>query len=230
VIFDLGIGDAKARPDAAMGLAACEAASTEAPREGSVGAGTGATLGKTRGPRLAMKGGVGTASVQIGDVTIGALVVVNAVGDVVDGTGQVVAGARATEGAPLAASHPVQAVDDERLAAGTCTTIGVVATDLPLDKAGATRLAQAAHDGLARAVRPAHTAFDGDTLFALSTARDQARVWPVPVAITAAAADVVATAIRRAAWLARGLGGVPGCADDQPEHCHTQEPSASSGT
>jgi putative pantetheine hydrolase len=124
----------------------------------------------------------------------------------------------------------VQAVDDERLAAGTCTTIGVVATDLPLDKAGATRLAQAAHDGLARAVRPAHTAFDGDTLFALSTARDQARVWPVPVAITAAAADVVATAIRRAAWLARGLGGVPGCADDQPEHCHTQEPSASSGT
>ena len=92
-------------------------------------------------------------------------------------------------------------------------TIGVVATDLPLDKAGATRLAQAAHDGLARAVRPAHTAFDGDTFFALSTETDGPRTWPVPAPITAAVADVVATAIRRAARLSRGLGGVPGLAD-----------------
>jgi len=89
----------------------------------------------------------------------------------------------------------------------------VVATDLPLDKAGASRLALAAHDGLARAVRPAHTAFDGDTFFALSTAQGQVRVWPVPPAITGAAADVVAVAIRRAVRLAQGLGGVPGLGD-----------------
>jgi L-aminopeptidase/D-esterase-like protein len=94
----------------------------------------------------------------------------------------------------------------------------VVATDLPLDKAGATRLAQAAHDGLARAVRPAHTAFDGDTFFALSTGAPATgasgeRVWPVPVAVTAAVADVVALAIRRAVLQAHGLGGVPGLAD-----------------
>jgi L-aminopeptidase/D-esterase-like protein len=97
--------------------------------------------------------------------------------------------------------------------AGESTTIGVVATDLPLDTAGATRLAQAAHDGLARAVRPAHTAMDGDTFFALSTARDQARTWPVPAAVSAAAADAVEIAIRRAVRLARGRGGVPGLAD-----------------
>jgi L-aminopeptidase/D-esterase-like protein len=209
VIFDLGLGDYRARPDAAMGLTACAAASTDPPEQGSFGAGTGATVGKSGGIARAMKGGIGTASVQVDGVTVGALVVVNAVGDVVDGSGAVLAGARAPE---------TVVSDDDRPLPGantgiSNTTIGVVATDLPLDKAGATRLAQAAHDGLARAVRPAHTAFDGDTFFALSTARDLARTWPVPPAITAAAADVVALAIRRAVRLARGAGGVPGLAD-----------------
>jgi L-aminopeptidase/D-esterase-like protein len=202
VIFDLGLGDFRARPDAAVGLQACQSASAEPPAEGSVGAGTGATVGKIRGLASAMKGGVGTASVRVDGSTIGALVVVNAVGDVVDENGAVLAGARQDAPDP----HDTPAV-------GANTTIGVVATDLPLDKAGATRLAQAAHDGLARAVRPAHTAFDGDTFFALSTAHDQARTWPVPTAVSAAAADVVALAIRRAVRLARGRGGVPGLAD-----------------
>jgi L-aminopeptidase/D-esterase-like protein len=202
VIFDLGVGDARARPDAAMGLDACEAASTEPPPEGSVGAGTGATFGKSLWPRRALKGGVGTASVRVGEATVGALVVLNAVGDVLDESGQLL-GRAGEEETPGPGDPP----------AGVSTTIGVVATDLALDKAGATRLAQAAHDGLARAVCPAHTAFDGDTFFALSTASARGRTWPVPVAITAAAADVVATAIRRAARLARGLGGVPGLAD-----------------
>src|SRR6185295_12068832 len=98
-------------------------------------------------------------------------------------------------------------------AIGENTTIGLVATDLPLDKAGVTRLAQAAHDGLARAVRPAHTAMDGDTFFALSTTHGLPRAWPVPMPVSAAVADVVALAIRRAVWQARGLGGVPGLAD-----------------
>jgi L-aminopeptidase/D-esterase-like protein len=204
VLFDLGLGSHRARPDAAMGLAACRAASTDAPEEGSVGAGMGATVGKSGGIVRAMKGGIGTASLRVDGVTVGAIVAVNAVGDVVDELGAVLAGARP--------AHRAGAGDDGP-AAGANTTIGVVATDLPLDKAGATRLAQAAHDGLARAIRPAHTAFDGDTLFALSTARDRPRAWPVPPAVTAAAADVVALAIRRAVRLARGAGGVPGLAD-----------------
>jgi L-aminopeptidase/D-esterase-like protein len=205
VIFDLGIGDARARPDAMMGLAACTAASTEPPAEGSVGAGTGATFGKRRWPRIAMKGGIGTASTHVGDATVGALVVLNAVGNVVDETGRALAELDAAVGE--VGGH------DSQPPIGASTTIGVVATDLPLDKAGATRVAQAAHDGLSRAVHPAHTAFDGDTFFALSTAAERGRTWPIPVEITAAAAEVVATAIRRAARQARGLGGVPGLAD-----------------
>jgi L-aminopeptidase/D-esterase-like protein len=212
VIFDLGIGDSRTRPDAAMGIAACEAASTEAPEEGCVGAGTGATTGKSRGLDLAMKGGIGTASVRVGDVTIGALVVVNAVGDVVDESGRVIAGARSPE-SPSESDLGAEPFAGEPSRPGESTTIGVVATDLPLDKAGATRLAQAAHDGLSRAIRPAHTAFDGDVFFALSTARDRGRAWPLPVAVSAATADVVALAIRRAVRLARGHGGVPGLAD-----------------
>lgn len=203
VIFDLGLGDHRARPDAAMGIAACRAASSEPPAEGSVGAGTGATVGKRRGQASAMKGGVGTASTMVDGVTIGSLVVVNAVGDVVDETGAVLAGTR-----------PGGSDPDGQPAVAANTTIGVVATDLPLDKAGATRLAQAAHDGLARAVRPAHTAFDGDTFFALSTTKNGSRTWPIPPAISAAVTDVVALAICRAVRLARGRGGVPGLADD----------------
>ena len=212
VIFDLGVGDARARPDAAMGLAACVAASTDPPPEGSVGAGTGATFGKSLWPRQALKGGVGTASMRVGEVTVGALVVLNAVGDVLDESGHVL-GRSEAEAASAQVDPPT----------GVSTTIGVVATDLALDKAGATRLAQAAHDGLARAVRPAHTAFDGDTFFALSTASVSGRTWPVPVPITAAAAEVVATAIRRAARFARGLGGVPGLADEPESHPGTPE-------
>jgi L-aminopeptidase/D-esterase-like protein len=210
VIFDLGLGDHRARPDPAMGLAACLAASSDPPEQGTVGAGTGATVGKAAGIARAMKGGIGTASLRVDGVTVGALVVVNAVGDVVDESGVVLAGVRPLEAAPNAGDDRPPAGADAVI---SNTTIGVVATDLPLDKAGATRLAQAAHDGLARAIRPAHTAFDGDTFFALSTARDLPRTWPLPPVVSAAAADVVALAIRRAVRLARGAGGVPGLAD-----------------
>lgn len=211
VIFDLGIGDAKVRPDAAMGRAACLAATTDAPAEGSVGAGTGATVGKLAGPARATKGGIGTASVRVDTYMVAALVVVNAVGEVLDDVGQILAGVRPEVSERTADSSPTAGGP----VPGESTTIGVVATDMPLDKAGATRLAQAAHDGLARAVRPAHTAFDGDTFFALSTAVDGTRVWPAPLAITAAVADVTALAIRRAVLAARGLGGIPGLADSE---------------
>ncbi|MGE3912269.1 MAG: P1 family peptidase [Chloroflexota bacterium] len=202
VIFDLGIGDPRVRPDRAMGLAACQSASSDPPSEGSVGAGTGATVSKLGGPSGRVKGGAGSASVRVAGGTVGALVVVNAVGHILDDDGSVLAGRAAlTSATPdLPPSGP---------AVGESTTIGVVATDLPLDKAGTTRLAQAAHDGLARAVAPAHTAMDGDAFFALSTAHGQQRTWPVPPEVTAAAADVVAVAIRRAVRLATGLGGVP---------------------
>ena len=217
VIFDLGIGDARARPDAAMGLAACSAASASPPAEGSVGAGTGATVGKWRGRDAVLKGGIGTASTRVGQATIGAIVVVNAVGDATDESGSVIT-VRGVAGS------------DRRTAVGSPgpgenTTIGVVATDLPLDKAGATRLAQVAHDGLARAVNPAHTAFDGDTFFALSTAPVSGRTWPLPVDVSVAVADVVATATRRAVRLARGRGGVPGLADAGAETTDSPEPS-----
>lgn len=214
VIFDLGIGDPKARPDAAMGEAACRAASRTRPDEGSVGAGTGATVGKLAGIGAATKGGVGTASRRIeGEAVIGALVVVNAVGDVIDERGRVLAGARGAAGWLADERRPATDGKDASGLIGTNTTIGVVATDLPLDKAGAARLAQAAQDGLARATNPAHTAFDGDTFFALSTAETGERTWPVPADVTAAAAEVVAEAIRRAVRCARGLAGVPGLVD-----------------
>ena len=196
-----------------MGEAACRAATTVHPAEGSVGAGTGATVGKLSGFDAATKGGVGTASIRLASgAVIGALVVVNAAGDVLDERGRVLAGARGSTGWLTDADRRADDAsfrEDSGLA-GTNTTIGVVATDLPLDKAGATRLAQAAHDGLARAVSPAHTAFDGDTFFALSTAPGSGRTWPVPPSVTAAAADVVALAIRRAVLCAVGLGSVPG--------------------
>jgi len=207
VIFDLGVGDPRARPDAALGLAACRAASPDSPAEGSIGAGMGATVAKSGGMALALKGGIGTASVRVDAFTVAALVVVNAWGEVVDEAGVPLVRA----GLPRPAVGPVASDSCDQ---GANTTIGVVATDLPLDKAGATRLALAAHDGLAMAVRPAHTAYDGDTFFAMSTATAQPRVWPVPPSITWAAADVVAQAIRRAVRLARGAGGVAGLADD----------------
>lgn len=172
VVFDLGVGDARIRPDAQAGYQACAMASRQAPAQGNVGAGSGALVGKLLGMARAMKGGVGTASVRAGGFTVGALIVCNAVGDVLDpATGQVLAGARTADG------HALQNTRDALLAghlpqhllAGTNTTIGVIATDAVLTKPQAQRLAQVAHDGLARSINPVHTMLDGDTLFALGT-------------------------------------------------------------
>ncbi len=206
VLFDLAVGDATIRPDAAAGYAACEAAGSQAPGEGCVGAGTGAVVGKVFGMDFAMKGGIGTASVRVGGVTVGALVACNALGDVVDpGTGAVLAGARTRDGralrdtrrALLAGEPPVP------LLAGTNTTIGVIATDAALTKAEATRLAQAGHDGLARAINPVHTVSDGDTLFALATGRAAAH--PGMLALSVMAAEAVAIATVRAVLAAQTL-------------------------
>ena len=171
VLFDLHVGDARIRPDAAAGYAACQAAGDEI-AQGNAGAGAGATVGKLFGMPYAMKGGIGTASVTLEGVTVGALIAVNALGDVVDpAAGTPIAGARTEDGQQLRGSVAAALAGDKPLAllAGANTTIGVVATDAPLTKAQCQRLADAGHDGLARAIRPVHTMSDGDTLFALST-------------------------------------------------------------
>lgn len=206
VLFDLLVGDASIRPDAAAGYAACAAATAKRPAEGNVGAGTGAAVGKIFGIDRAMKGGVGTASVTVGGVTVGALIACNALGDVLDpDTAQVVAGARTANGRKLLDTRRALLRGDapRPLLAGTNTTIGVIATDAAITKLQATKLAQMAHDGLARAINPVHTMSDGDTLFALGTG--QAKAHPGMMVLGTMAAEATARATLRAVLAARGL-------------------------
>ncbi len=170
VLFDLWLGDPRIRPNADTGYAACEAASAAAPAQGKAGAGLGAMVGKLFGPTRCSPGGIGTASLRLGDITVAALVAVNAVGDVLDQHGTVLAGARSADGKSLV--NTTQALlagaGPSHIMAGMATTIGVVATDAVLNKAQATQLASLAHHGLARAVNPL-TPHDGDSFFALAT-------------------------------------------------------------
>lgn len=209
VLFDLPVGDARIRPDAAAGYAACEAASTQPPAEGNVGAGSGALVGKLFGVDRAMKGGIGCASVTVGGVTVGALIACNALGDVIDpDTAQVVAGARTVDGrALLDIRRALMRGEAPRpLLAGTNTTIGVIATDAVLTKVQANRLAMVSHDGLARSINPVHTMSDGDTLFALATCRVPLEGdAPGMTVLSAMAAEVVARATLRAVQAARSL-------------------------
>ena len=172
VLFDLLVGNARIRPDAASGYRACAAASTRRVAQGSIGAGAGAVVGKVFGLQRGMRGGIGSASLTVGAVTVGALVACNAVGDVVDPrTGLVLAGARSTNGKHLLDTRRALLRGDtpQSLLAGSNTTIGVVATNATINKVQAHRLAVVAHDGLARAINPVHTMSDGDTLFTLGT-------------------------------------------------------------
>ncbi|XAH21196.1 P1 family peptidase [Xylophilus sp. GW821-FHT01B05] len=206
VLFDLLVGDMRVRPDADAGYAACAAASRQPPAEGNVGAGAGAAVGKLFGIQHAMKGGVGTASVTVGGVTVGALIAVNALGDVLDpDTAQVVAGARNDDGRSLRDTRRALLRGDtpKPLLAGTNTTIGVIATDAVLTKAQAQRLAQVAHDGLARSINPVHTMSDGDALFALATGRASSS--PGMVVLAVMAAEATARAVLRAVQAARSI-------------------------
>ncbi|PBI88736.1 Peptidase family S58 [Variovorax boronicumulans] len=209
VLFDLPMGDARIRPDAAAGYAACEAASTDAPAEGNVGAGTGALVGKLFGVHRAMKGGIGTASVTVGGVTVGALIAVNSLGDVIDpDTALPVAGARTEDGSALLDTRRALLRGDlpKPLLAGTNTTIGVIATDAVLTKVQANRLAMVAHDGLARAINPVHTMSDGDTLFALATGRVPLEGdAPGMTVLSTMAAEATAIATVRAVHAARAM-------------------------
>ena len=215
ILMDLGVGDAPdVRPTAACGYQAALAATSGAVAEGNVGAGAGATIGKLRGSARAMKGGLGTASIRLENgLTIGALVAVNALGDIVDpATGRIVAGVRTEDGRGLAdARRLLRAGEVTQASAGESTTIGVVATNAVLTKPEATKVAQMAHDGYARAIVPVHTPFDGDTIFAVATG-----TWDGPinlVTIGALAADVMAEAIVRAVTQASGIPGYPAAGD-----------------
>ena len=217
VLFDLDIGRADVRPNAEAGYAACQAATDGPVAEGSVGAGAGATVGKILGPKFAAKSGLGTASLKIGHgIVVGALAAVNAVGDVVDpNSGQIIAGARNPEGSGWADTVKVMQGDLEQtiLTPVQNTTLGVVATNAALTKGQVNKVAQMAHDGLAMAIRPIHTMFDGDTIFALATGKGQEAPQGDPTIIGAAAAQVMAQAVLRAARQATGLAGVPAAAD-----------------
>ena len=221
VIFDFDLapgGRADRWPAADDAFRACEAASVDV-AEGTVGAGTGATVGKALGPRRAMKGGVGTWAERGGDIIVGALVVTNAVGNVHDGAGQIIAGARGPDGGfvdalaflakgapPFGAlSHPPQTAGE-----GRNTTLAVVATNATLERPALEGLAQAAGDALARRIVPYGTLFDGDVVFAVSTATTAPLT---PLQAEALAALAMPIAVERSVRLARGVGDIPGLAD-----------------
>ena len=220
ILYDLNLGRADVRPDSAMGASAAAMATSTPPAEGNVGAGTGASVGKMFGAALAMKSGLGTASVEIGGgVIVGAIVAVNAWGDVIDPkSDKIIAGLRSGKIGPLRIGGKDQFADTLTmmkkmigrgvlgLASRSNTVIGVVATNAKLTKAQATKVARMAQDGLARTVRPAHTMLDGDVIFALSTGTKKADVSTVG----AFAAEAMSEAIIRAVKAAKSAGGLPG--------------------
>jgi L-aminopeptidase/D-esterase-like protein len=226
VLFDLGVGRADVRPDAEAGMRAARVAAGGPVALGTVGAGTGATVGKMAGPTLAVKGGVGSASYQMPDGhVVGALVAVNALGDIYDATsGHLLAGARSPSGTGWLAddiaavqSETQQSMPEQPPIPGAQTTLAVIATDAPFTKSELAKLAQMAHDGLALAIRPTHTPFDGDVVFALSTAQNAATSAPAgPLSLAmagGAAARTLARAVAKAIRAATALHGVPALRD-----------------
>ena len=223
ILFDLAIGDPAIRPDARMGYQACQNASSAPPAEGNAGAGTGCTIGKILGQGQSMKSGIGSSSAEIGSgVNVGAIVAVNAFGDVIDpDDGQIIAGVRSTKIGPVKLGgdgYFANTLEVMKSMAGRAilgfasranTVIGVVATNAKLDKNEANKVAQMAHNGLARTIRPAHTMFDGDTIFALASGKKKADVNVVGTF----AVEVVTQAVLRAVRAAVSAGGLPGAGD-----------------
>ncbi|MFQ5874920.1 MAG: P1 family peptidase, partial [Dehalococcoidia bacterium] len=213
ILFDLGIGDPKARPGPEEGYAACLEASEGAPDEGSVGAGTGATVGKALGLERAIKGGVGCASsIVAGGLVVGALAAVNSWGNVVDpADGKTLAGPRRDEGGFFDTTELVVSGSAGPPLFAQSTTLAVVATNASLTKEQANKVAQMAHDGIAMAVSPAHTMFDGDIVFVLSTGRGGP--YQDTTAVGSVAAVVLGRAVVRGVTWAEGLAGVPSAAE-----------------
>lgn len=208
ILFDLFTGDGRVRPDAEMGYRACLAATDGPVAEGSVGAGTGATVGKYYGPARAVKGGQGSAALSFGRVIVAALVVVNAFGDVYDAGGELLAGPRHPETNRIESTAALLLQNGAAGEPGN-TTLAVVATNAAVEREGLLKMAQMAHDGLARRIWPVHTMWDGDTIFALSRGEENYEVSLLGLA----AAEAVALAVERAVRQAHGLAGIPAVRD-----------------
>lgn len=208
ILFDLGLGSPTAYPDAEMGYRACRAATAAPVEQGNVGAGVACSAGKALGGGLATKTGIGSAAIDLGDgLVVAALMAVNPFGDVVDEQGRIMAGTRSPSGEGFADTLALlrsSAVQSGPLATGA-TVIGVVATNARLNKEQVNKVAQMAQDGLARTIRPSHTLFDGDTIFALAIGT----VPGSPLVVGAYAAEAVAQAIIRAARAAVSSCGLP---------------------
>lgn len=206
ILMDLMIGKAGVRPSAHMGFAACEEASDAPVAQGSVGAGTGCCVGMALGPQFCTKGGIGSASVQLDDgLVVAALVAVNAIGDVIDADGSIIAGTRTPpDGNGFIGTMNVLKQMHAAGMSGSATVIGVVATNARLSKEHVNKMAQMAQDGLARAVNPAHTMLDGDTIFGLASGEVEASI----NLVGALGADVFAQAIRNGVRAATSLAGV----------------------
>lgn len=205
-LFDLTAGDFRIRPDKKMGYKACIDSEKKECNEGSIGAGTGATIGKLLGMEYAMKGGLGAYAVQVGDLKVGALVAVNCLGDVVDpSTGQIIAGllAKDKQGFLGTEKQMLSQYDNKKNLFSGNTTIGVIATNAKMNKSGANKIASMAHNGYARTMRPAHSMFDGDTIFTMATDKVEADVNSVGLL----AARVMEQAVLRAVKLATPLAG-----------------------
>ena len=206
-VFDLAVGRADVRPDAAMAYQACENASADAPAEGNVGVGIGCSVGKYRGMTRAMKAGFGTYAVQVGSIKVGALVAVNALGDIYE-DGKMIAGLRTADGARLSNTLDELFADVERMTAmpPANTTLGIVVTNARLTKTQLCKVAGMTHNGYARAIRPVHTTADGDSIFALSLGELPGDV----NLIGALAAQVMEKAIARAVYAADSAYDLPG--------------------
>jgi L-aminopeptidase/D-esterase-like protein len=205
VIFDLNVGSQTVRPNADSGIAACVEAERMNPNAGTVGAGTGATVGKWGGITGWMKGGVGYGERVAGDLVVSAIAVVNAVGDVVDESMNVLAGARARSGGWLVDQHPLREFVRPGPSLHTNTTLVAIMTNARLTKVNANRVAQRVHDGMARAIKPVHTSFDGDVAFVCAAGPSEAQF----DLVAELAADVTADAIRHGVRSATPLPGIP---------------------
>jgi L-aminopeptidase/D-esterase-like protein len=208
VVFDLNVGNSQVRPDAAAGYRACDAATSGAVEEGNVGAGAGTTVGKWKGFGHWMKGGIGTASAHLSGLKVGVLAVVNSVGDIIDGDGKVLAGARSPDGLFFGERDEHRPLARGKVLGVTNTTLAVVATNASLTKLELFRIAQRMHDGYARAIVPVHTTYDGDVSFALSCGTLQADL----DLVGEVCAQLTAEAIRRGVRAARSVAGIPGLA------------------
>ena len=215
VIFDLPLNHGGPRPDAALGRAACQAAKPGAMARGNVGAGAGATVGKLFGVAQACKGGLGGASLRVGDLRLGALAVVNAFGDVLDEQGSIMAGARrAPRGRRFVNTAAWFMAGNHRRAflPPSNTTLAVVTTNARLDKVQACKVAALAHQGLVRTIRPVHTVFDGDLVFVLASGQVEAD----PTGLGLMAGEAVARSVLDGVRAAQGLPGLPAARDLRP--------------